>query len=162
MSAERDRVIEPVSGQAADLEILDQDVGFGGERAHLRLPLGSLEVDRHRALAAVAAVEIGRGAVGGEGRSPLARIVAGPGPLDLDHFGPEIGEQLPRPGPGEDPGQLDDLQAGEGLIHHPVIPAKAGTSGRKVTAGLHETPAFAGVTVRLASATRTVKTPKSP
>ena len=27
-----------------------------------------------------------------------------------------------------------------------VIPAKAGISGRKVTALLHETPAFAGVT----------------
>src|SRR5687767_15760546 len=26
------RVIEPVSGQPADLEILDQHVGFGGER----------------------------------------------------------------------------------------------------------------------------------
>ena len=27
-----------------------------------------------------------------------------------------------------------------------VIPAKAGTSGRKGTAGLHEVPAFAGMT----------------
>jgi len=32
------------------------------------------------------------------------------------------------------------------LPPHLVIPAKAGISGRKVTAGLHETPAFAGVT----------------
>jgi hypothetical protein len=30
-----------------------------------------------------------------------------------------------------------------------VIPAKAGISGQEVTAGLHETPAFAGVTVNL-------------
>jgi hypothetical protein len=29
-----------------------------------------------------------------------------------------------------------------------VIPAKAGISGRKVTAGLAETPAFAGATLR--------------
>jgi hypothetical protein len=29
-----------------------------------------------------------------------------------------------------------------------VIPAKTGISGRKVAAGLHETPAFAGVTGR--------------
>jgi hypothetical protein len=28
-----------------------------------------------------------------------------------------------------------------------VIPAKAGTSGREVAAGLHEAPAFAGVTL---------------
>jgi hypothetical protein len=30
---------------------------------------------------------------------------------------------------------------------HPVIPAKAGISGREVTAGLPETPASAAVTV---------------
>jgi hypothetical protein len=29
---------------------------------------------------------------------------------------------------------------------NPVIPAKAGTPGREVTAGLPEAPAFAGVT----------------
>jgi hypothetical protein len=28
-----------------------------------------------------------------------------------------------------------------------VIPAKAGTSGREVSAGLHEVPAFAGMTI---------------
>jgi hypothetical protein len=31
-------------------------------------------------------------------------------------------------------------------MRYPVIPAKAGTSGRKVAAGLPEAPAFAGVT----------------
>jgi hypothetical protein len=29
----------------------------------------------------------------------------------------------------------------------PVIPAKAGTSGRTASAGLHEVPAFAGMMV---------------
>jgi hypothetical protein len=29
---------------------------------------------------------------------------------------------------------------------HTVIPAKAGTSGQAVSAGLHEIPAFAGTT----------------
>ncbi len=76
-------------------------------------------------LAAVAGMEIGGGAVGGEGRAPLAGVVAGPGTLDLDDVRAEIGEQLPGPGPGEDPGQLDHLQAGEGLVHQkagiPVI-----------------------------------------
>ena len=28
-----------------------------------------------------------------------------------------------------------------------VVPAKAGTSGQEVTAGLHEIPAFAGMTI---------------
>jgi hypothetical protein len=32
------------------------------------------------------------------------------------------------------------------MMRTPVIPAKAGTSGRKLTAGLPETPACAGVT----------------
>jgi hypothetical protein len=32
------------------------------------------------------------------------------------------------------------------VTYAPVIPAKAGTSGREVDAGLPETPAFAGVT----------------
>ena len=31
-------------------------------------------------------------------------------------------------------------------MSHIVIPAKAGISGRKVSAPLHENPAFAGVT----------------
>ncbi|MEA3008435.1 MAG: hypothetical protein QOJ91_127 [Sphingomonadales bacterium] len=33
-------------------------------------------------------------------------------------------------------------------MNSPVIPAKAGTSGQEITAGLHEAPAFAGVTVQ--------------
>jgi hypothetical protein len=32
------------------------------------------------------------------------------------------------------------------MARHPVIPAKAGTPCREVTAGLPEAPAFAGVT----------------
>jgi hypothetical protein len=32
------------------------------------------------------------------------------------------------------------------MVHSLVIPAKAGTSGREVSAGLPEVPAFAGMT----------------
>jgi hypothetical protein len=35
------------------------------------------------------------------------------------------------------------------LLNIPVIPAKAGTSGREGTAGLPEVPAFAGMTERI-------------
>ena len=109
MSAAQRGIVEPVFRQPADLEILDQHVGIGGQRAHLRLALGALEIDRDRLLAAVAGVEIGAPARRrrDEGRSPCARIVAGARPLDLDHLGAEIGEQLPGPGPGEDPRQLE-------------------------------------------------------
>ena len=42
------------------------------------------------------------------------------------------------------PGPRDE--EGDDVHSLSVIPAKAGISGRKVTAGLAETPAFAGVT----------------
>jgi hypothetical protein len=32
------------------------------------------------------------------------------------------------------------------MVEHPVIPAKGGTSGQDVAAGLPEVPAFAGTT----------------
>ncbi len=32
------------------------------------------------------------------------------------------------------------------MMSFSVIPAKAGTSGQEVSAGLHQTPAFAGAT----------------
>ncbi len=37
------------------------------------------------------------------------------------------------------------------MMHCSVIPAKAGTSGREVSAGLPEVPAFAGMTSQSAS-----------
>src|ERR1043166_5371753 len=70
-------MVQPVFGEAADLEILDQHVGIAGERAHLLPTLGAFQVDRERGLAAVAAVEIGGAAVGSEGRTPLPGVVAG-------------------------------------------------------------------------------------
>ena len=77
-------------------------------------------------------VEIGAVGAGDEGRSPVARIVAGAGPLDLDHFGAEIGKQLPGPWTGEDPRELDHAQAGEGLVHSLLRhPGDAGISGRR-------------------------------
>jgi hypothetical protein len=50
-----------------------------------------------------------------KGRAPMAGIVAFAGPLDLNHFGTEIGEQLPAPWPGKDAGQLDHLDSRQRL-----------------------------------------------
>ena len=110
------RGIKPIFDQPADLVILDDDIGVGKQRAYRRLPLGARDVDRHAALAAVAAVIIGRTQIfaigaGDERRTPLARIVACPRPLDLDHLGTEIGEQLPAPRPREHPRQFDHADA---------------------------------------------------
>ena len=129
-------VIEAVSGEAARLEILDQNVGRSGEGSNLFLPAFRSKIDRQRGLAAVAGMKISRvevGAIGAgdEGRSPLARIVAGAGPLYLDHFGAKVGKQLPRPWTGEDSGDLDHAQAGEGLVQFP-IPSSRRTPGSQV------------------------------
>ena len=116
-------VVEAVLLQPADLEVLDHHVAVGGEAAHGGGPLGRGDVQRHGLLAAVGAQEIGGVAgapvgAGGEGRAPLAGVVAGPRPLDLDHLGPEVGEGLGRPRSGEDAGQVEDAYAGEGALGH--------------------------------------------
>ena len=114
--------VEAVALEAADLEVLDDDVGLGREAPDQGPTLGGLEIGRDAALAAVAAVEIGGAEVArlaavpgsDEGRSPLARVVAAAGALHLDHVGPEIRQQLPAPGPGQDTGQFEDADAVEG------------------------------------------------
>ena len=102
-------VIEPEAHEAADAEVLDHHV----RAADQALDEGEIvrvgEVGDDRALAAVAGVEVGGGAVD-EGGSPAARVVALRG-LDLDDVGAEIGERLPDPGTGEDARELDDAQA---------------------------------------------------
>ena len=113
------RIIEPVFGERADLEVFDHDIGIGDEVEDGLPPPGRGEVGDDGALAPVAGVEIG--GVGrpvrivDEGRPPAARVVAC-GMLDLDHLGPQIGKRLPRPRPGQDTGKLNDLQAGEGVL----------------------------------------------
>jgi hypothetical protein len=115
-------VIEAVFGKAADLEILDDDIGFGGEFADQLLAARRRHVDEYRGFAAVGGEEIGgiaAAAVGvlDEGRTPAARVVAFAGFLDLDHLGAEIGEQLRRPGPGENAGEIENADVGKRAGH---------------------------------------------
>ena len=111
-------VVEPVFLQAADLEVLDDDIRMGSELAHELLPLGRLEIGRDGALAAVAGMEIGGREIAAvccldEGRSPAAGVVARARPLDLHHIGAEIGQQLADPGTGENAREFEDFQAFE-------------------------------------------------
>ncbi len=46
-----------------------------------------------------------------KGRTPAAGIVAGALALDLDDVGAEIGQQLPGPGSGQNPGKFKDAEA---------------------------------------------------
>ena len=121
------RVIEAELGQSADLEILDQHVGAGGELAHDALAFRGLEIELDRAFAAVGGMEIGGAempAVGrlDERRPPAAGIVAGALALDLDDVGAEIGENLPGPGPRQDAGKL------EHAYHRSTAPASTYSS----------------------------------
>jgi hypothetical protein len=75
-----------------DLEILDQHVGGSDQLPGERLSTRVLEVERQAALVAVDAEIVGALTVQ-PGRSPLARIVAADGMLDLDHVGSQICKQ---------------------------------------------------------------------
>ena len=112
------RIVEPVFGEAAGLEILDHDIGLGGHAPDDLAPLGTLEIERERALAAIAGMEVGgvepfAVLARQKGRAPSARIVAGAGALDLDDVGSQIGQRLAGPGPGQDAGQFQHFQPGE-------------------------------------------------
>ncbi|MNZ89686.1 hypothetical protein D3C78_1086210 [compost metagenome] len=130
-------VVEAVGGQAADLEILQQDVRLQGQLADDALALLAGEVDGQRLLVAVGAQVIGRFrgvlalGVAQERRPPVTGVVACAWALDLEHLGAEIGEDLPGPGAGQHAGQVEDADMRQGAGH-------GGTSfvGRKTTAGL--------------------------
>ena len=111
-------VVEAVFLQAAELEILDQHVGCRHQLAHCLGAFRRREVDRHRALAAVAGMVVGGRQVlavlaRDEGRAPFAGVVAAVGVLDLDHVGAEIGQQLAGPRTCQDAGKLDHADAFE-------------------------------------------------
>ena len=120
-------VVEAVLGEAAHFVVLDEDIGACGEPLDHRLPFGRGDVEGDRALPPV-----GRHVVGGigglgparvaeEGGTPGSRVIARTRPLDLDHVGAEIGQQLARPGAREDAAEVEhfeaDQRAGSGLIH---------------------------------------------
>src|SRR5213075_274972 len=79
--------VETELGEAADLEILDDDVRLFGEPPHQCGAFRPREIDGGRLLAAVGGEEIGRDlfiAMHMPWRAPMAGIVAGAGPFDLD------------------------------------------------------------------------------
>jgi hypothetical protein len=79
---------KPLQSPAA--HVLDEHVGLRPEAPYPLEALRVLEIHAYRALVAVDGEEIGRLAAG-EGRSPVAGVVAALRVLDLDHVGTEIG-----------------------------------------------------------------------
>ncbi len=113
-------VVQPVLAQAADLEVLDQDVALLRQLAHQLRPARRGDVQRHRQLVAVGREVVGRlgGVVAGRilqiGRPPGARVVARAGPFDLDDFRTQVGQVLGTPGARQHAGEIQHANAGQG------------------------------------------------
>ena len=103
-------IIQAIFDQPPGFEILNQHIGPADQLAHDLLALWLFKIDRHRAFAAIAGMEIG-GVAFQEGRTPATRVIARPWPLDLDDIGTQIGKRLPCPWPREDAGEFDDFQS---------------------------------------------------
>ena len=63
---------------------------------------------------------IGVGDVAGKGAVGAGRI-AGPGALDLEHVGAVVGEHLGAVGPGDVPGEVEDVETRDWL-HRDEVP----------------------------------------
>ena len=98
--------------RAAELEVLDHDVALRGEFARDPLAFGGLQVEAHRALVAVDAVEI-RGLGRADAQAPVAGIVAASRMLDLDDFGAEVAEHHAAPGARQHAGKIEHAHAGK-------------------------------------------------
>ena len=115
-------IVEAIFLEAADLEVLHDDVGLRGKLADQLLALSTRHVDLHRPLAAVGGEEIGGIAfaairVGDEGRAPAARVVTFARLLHLDHLRAEVGKDLRGPWPREHAAQVEDAETGEWTWH---------------------------------------------
>ena len=124
-------VVEPELGEPADLEVLDQDVGFGRQLLDDALAFLAFEVDFDRALAAIGGMEIGRADMAGRRRlqrreGPTTRIVTGALALDLDDVGAKIGQRLPGPGTGQNAGKFKDADTRERFGHDEKLQGRWG------------------------------------
>ena len=77
---------------APGLEVFHNHVGLRGQLSENRPPGLCLQVKGDAALVAVGAKKVGALAAGGEGRAPMAGVVAAAGLLDLDDLCAEIAE----------------------------------------------------------------------
>ena len=113
--------IQSVARQITALEVLDDHVCVAAQsRVPAADPQRVREVRDHRTLAAVAGMEIGgvATAIGvlDERRPPAARLVAVRA-LDLDHIRAQVGQHLPRPGPGQNARQFQHPDARQRPFH---------------------------------------------
>jgi hypothetical protein len=127
---------EAVLGQPTHLVVLDHHVRVGGELAGDLLPLLIGKIEGQRALAPIAGQVVGGGigVVALEiGRTPAAGVVADAGAFDLDHLGAQVGQDLGRPGAGEDAAEIEDANVCERACHG-VLPWAMGAASIAITA----------------------------
>ena len=115
-------VVEAVLLEPAELEVLDQHVGFGRELPDDALAVRRLEIDRDGALPAIAREVVRRAQspavlVLHEGRAPAAGVVARARPFDLDDLSAEVCERLPAPRPCENACKLQHANAAQRPRH---------------------------------------------
>ena len=117
-------VVEAETGQAAGLEVLDEDVGAARELARRGQVTGILEIQRDRPLIAVDAEVIRRDPVP-DRRLPGTGIVTAR-TLHLDNLGPQVRQQHGRVRPGQDPGEIRHQQPGQRPARRPAVPVGPG------------------------------------
>ena len=71
-----------------------------------------------------------------ERRAPAARLVAGAGPLDLDHVGAEVGQHHRRERAGQDPREVEDPQRAERGVSWGCRPRAPFSTGVGMTTAL--------------------------
>lgn len=116
---------EAALAHEAGVVVLDEHVGAPEQPEEDVPPLGAVDVEGHPALVGVQereqAASLGVRLVAGE-RTPVPGPVAGPGALDLDHVGAEVGEELGAVGSGDEVPELNDPDVVQSTARHVVSP----------------------------------------
>jgi hypothetical protein len=112
-------IVEPISSQSADLEVLDENIGSGGKRPHGCLAFWTRNIQLYGCLATIARMIVRRAqiltAIGRkERRTPLTCIIALLRPLNLDYLGSQVPQELTAPGTGENSRELQDPKPRQG------------------------------------------------
>ena len=109
--------IQPIAGHVADFEVLNEHIAMGHQLAHQSLAFGLGNVAGDGALVAVGAQVISR--ISGvfpldicqEGWAPAAGVVTQARLFNLDDIGPQVGQGLGAPRPGQHTGEIKNADA---------------------------------------------------
>ena len=128
-------VREAEAGDLVAAQVAEHRVGVGHQQVERRAVAVACEVERHRPLPAVEDLEEDRVLAGLERRDVAADVAVGPGILDLDDLGAEVGELERGPGAcaelldGEDPDAIE-RQPPAHVTSRRIGPFSAAPSGR--------------------------------